>query len=64
MSLFNVIHLDFKAPVPVSHKFFNSLRKTSFLVASLTNFAPRKILERIVIADEKCVHHDEPERKA
>jgi hypothetical protein len=28
--LFNVIPLDFKAPVPVFHKFFNSVRKKVF----------------------------------
>jgi hypothetical protein len=34
------------------------------LVASLTNFAPRQFLKRIVTADEICVHHHEPESKA
>jgi hypothetical protein len=34
------------------------------LVASLTNFASRYILERIVIADGTWVHHYEPESKA
>jgi hypothetical protein len=33
-------------------------------VASLTNFAPRQILDRIVIADEFWVHHYEQESKA
>jgi hypothetical protein len=32
ISLFNVIPLDFNAPVPALHKFFNSVRKESFLV--------------------------------
>jgi hypothetical protein len=31
---------------------------------SLTNFAPREILQRIVTADETWVHHYEPESKA
>jgi hypothetical protein len=39
-------------------RFFNSVRK-KFLVASLTNFAPRQFLERIVTADETWVHHYE-----
>jgi hypothetical protein len=34
------------------------------LVASLTNFAPRQFLERIVTADETWVHQYEPESKA
>jgi hypothetical protein len=34
------------------------------LVASLTNFAPRQILWRIVTADETWVHHYEPKNKA
>jgi hypothetical protein len=34
------------------------------LVASLTNFAPRQFLQRIVTADETWVHHYEPESKA
>jgi hypothetical protein len=34
------------------------------LVASLTNFAPRQFLERIVTADETWLHHYEPESKA
>jgi hypothetical protein len=36
--LFNIISLNFSAPVSAFHKFFNSIRK-KFLVASLTNFA-------------------------
>jgi hypothetical protein len=64
ISLYNVIPLDFKAPVPAFHSFFNSVRKKSSLVASLTNFAPRQILERIVTADETWVHHYELESKA
>jgi hypothetical protein len=43
--------------------FFNSVRK-KFLVASLTSFAPRQFLKRIVTADETWVHHNEPESKA
>jgi hypothetical protein len=31
---------------------------------SLTNFSPRQLLDRIVIADETWVHHYEPESKA
>jgi hypothetical protein len=38
--------------VPAFHKFYNAVRKKSFLVAILTNFAPRKFLEPIVTADE------------
>jgi hypothetical protein len=34
------------------------------LVASLTSFAPRQSLERIIIADEIWVHHNELESKA
>jgi hypothetical protein len=34
------------------------------LVASLTSFAPRQFLERIVTADETWLHHYEPEGKA
>jgi hypothetical protein len=34
------------------------------LVASLTSFAPRQFLERIVTADETWVNHYEPESKA
>jgi hypothetical protein len=34
------------------------------LVASLTNFAQRQFLERIVTADETWVYHYEPESKA
>jgi hypothetical protein len=64
MSLFNVIPLDLNAPVPAFHKFFSTVRKKSFLVASLTNFAPRQFLERIVTADETWVHHYEPDSKA
>jgi hypothetical protein len=62
---FNVIPLDFNAPVPVFHKFFFffQFRQKSFLVAYLTNFAQRQFLERIVIADDTW-HHYEPESKA
>jgi hypothetical protein len=35
-----------------------------FLVVSLTNFAPRQFLERIITTDETCVYHYEPESKA
>jgi hypothetical protein len=31
---------------------------------SLTSFAPRQFLERIITADETWVHHYEPESKA
>jgi hypothetical protein len=48
----------------VFHKFFNSVRKKRFPVASLTSFAPRHFLERIVTADETWMHHYEPESKA
>jgi hypothetical protein len=34
------------------------------LVASLTSFAQRQFLERIVTADETWLHHYEPESKA
>jgi hypothetical protein len=34
-----------------------------FLVAPLTNFAPRQFLGRIVTADETWVHHYEPQSK-
>jgi hypothetical protein len=34
------------------------------LVASLTSFAPRQFLERIVTADETWLHHYEPESEA
>jgi hypothetical protein len=34
------------------------------LIASLENFAPRQILERIVTAVETWLHHYEPESKA
>jgi hypothetical protein len=51
ISLFNVIPVDFNAPVPVLHKFF-LIPLGKKLFASLTNFAPRKFLERIVTADE------------
>jgi hypothetical protein len=34
------------------------------VVASLTSFAPRQFLERIVTADETWVDHYEPESKA
>jgi hypothetical protein len=42
----------------------NSVRKEGFLVASLTSFAQRQFLERIVTTDEIWVHHYEPESKA
>jgi hypothetical protein len=43
ISLFNVIPLDFNAGSSISHVFFNLHQKKSFfLVASLTNFAPRQ----------------------
>jgi hypothetical protein len=63
MFLFDVIPLDFSAPVPAFHKLFNSVRKKKFLVASLTSFAPRQFLERMVTADETWVHHYEPESR-
>jgi hypothetical protein len=44
--------------------FFLIMSEKSFLVTSLTNFAPRQFLERIVTADETWVHHYEPESKA
>jgi hypothetical protein len=44
--------------------FFNSVRKKSFLVASLTNFVPHQFLEQIGTADETWVHPYEPESKA
>jgi hypothetical protein len=62
--LFNVIPLDFNAPVPAFHNFFQFRQKKSFLVASLTNYAPRHFLQRIVTSDETWVHHYEPESKA
>jgi hypothetical protein len=34
------------------------------LLVSVTNFAPRQFLERIITADETWVHHYEPESKA
>jgi hypothetical protein len=34
------------------------------LVASLTSFAPRQFLERIVTTNETWVHYYEPESKA
>jgi hypothetical protein len=63
ISLFNVIPLDFIAPVPVFSKFLIPSEK-SFLIASLTNFASRQFLERVVTADETWVHHYEPESEA
>jgi hypothetical protein len=33
--------------------------KKKFLVASLTSFAPRQFLERIVTADQTRVYHNE-----
>jgi hypothetical protein len=62
--LFNVTPFDFNAPIPAFHKFFNSVRKKSSFVASLTSFAPRQFLQRIVTANETLVHHYEPESKA
>jgi hypothetical protein len=44
--------------------FFNSVRKKSFLVASLNSFSPPQFLERIVTADGTWLHHYEPESKA
>jgi hypothetical protein len=48
----------------VFHKFLSFRQKNSSFVSSLTNFAPRQFLERIVTADETWVHHYEPESKA
>jgi hypothetical protein len=45
-------------------KFFNSIRKKSFLVASLIRFTPRQFLEQIITTDETWVHHYEPASKA
>jgi hypothetical protein len=46
-------------------KRFNSVKKRFFFfAASLTNFAPRQFVERIITADETWVHHYEPESKA
>jgi hypothetical protein len=38
--------------------------KKSCSVVSLTRFAPRQFVQRIVIADEICLHHYEPQSKA
>jgi hypothetical protein len=65
--LFNVIPLDFNAPVFqrfTSFFLIRSGKKKRFLVASLTNFLPRVLLERIVTADETWMHRYEPESKA
>jgi hypothetical protein len=62
--LFKVIPFDFNAPVPAFRTFSNSVRIFFGGVASLTNFAPRQFLERIVTAVENLVHHYEPESKA
>jgi len=43
--LFNVIPLNFNAPVPEFH-FLPSEKKKFFFVASLTNFASRQFLDR------------------
>jgi hypothetical protein len=45
----------------VFHKFFNSIRKYFFLVASSTNFALCQFLEWIINEDETWVHHYKPE---
>jgi c-di-GMP-related signal transduction protein len=44
ISLFNIIPIDFDAADPAFHKFFFKFRQKnkSFLVASLTGFAPRQ----------------------
>jgi hypothetical protein len=60
--LFNVIPLDFNAPVPAFHNFSNSVREKFFLVASLTGFARHHILKRNVAADETWVQNYEPNR--
>jgi hypothetical protein len=44
----------------VSQVFQFRQKKERFFVASSTNFAPRKFLERIITV----MHHDEPESKA
>jgi len=44
IALFNVIPLDFNAPVPAFYKFLIPSEKK--LVASLTSFAPRQFLYR------------------
>jgi hypothetical protein len=62
--LFKVITLGFNTPLTAFHKFFNSVRKKGFLVASLTSFAPRKFSERIFNEDESLVHHYQPESNA
>jgi hypothetical protein len=62
--LFNVIPIDFNAPVPAFHTLFLIPPEKSSLVVSLTNFALRQFLERIVTVDETWVHHYEPESKA
>jgi hypothetical protein len=43
--------LDFNAPVPAFHKFFNSVRK-KFFGCVFNQFALRQFLELIVTADE------------
>jgi hypothetical protein len=50
----------------VLYNFFNSVKtkKKSSLSASLTNFAPRRFLERIVTTYETWVHRHKPESKA
>jgi hypothetical protein len=50
--------------VPAFHKFFLIPSEKSFFVASLTSFARRQFLERIVTADETWLNHYEPESKA
>jgi hypothetical protein len=57
ISLFNVI-LDFNAPDPAFHKFFNSVRFFFFFGFFFSQF-----LERIVTTDENLVYHYEPECK-
>jgi hypothetical protein len=48
----------------VSQVLFLILPGKSFLVASLTSFAPRQLSDPIVTADETWVHYYEPESKA
>jgi hypothetical protein len=62
IELLKVIPIDFNAPISAFHKLIPSQK--GFLVASLTSFAPRKFLQRIVTADETWVYHYEPESKA
>jgi hypothetical protein len=62
--LFNIIPLDFNAPVPAFHEFFNSVRKKKFFGCVFNHFSQRQFLERIIIAGETWLHHYEPENKA